>query len=492
MQGSSTRGAAGAVLAAGLIAATAATACGESTRTVAPTTPIAFVDLAGEPVKSGARLRAVYWVSEEGLRVPTARFFDTQRGEECSFGRSARDALYCYPDATSSGAGFPLYDAECRTQVFADCQRYAISEVTAACETPTRSLHELADELDGEPLIGPDCQAPLVSTPGMRYRRLGASVPSTEFVRAVAGVSSFDGARLGLEQLSAEDGSAVALNFFDNAEELSCVDFSARRGDTHYCAPADVGSVDTYFEHEVCHTGGRRLAAGPCSIAMGYSFAQSLFYRLGSSTGVVPPFVVKEGRLDFCLMSTPGTSGYELGEAVPVNVFAPLETALMGNGRVKLGLRQSSDGRVVLPDTMSGPTAWLWDDELGVPCSITSVSDGEYRCIPSLDGRYAPGLYADERCAVPLAEQIRELADGEPNWLVDLSEPLAYGCPSPSSPVVYELADEPFLGALYLRSQDDDGNPRCEAYADTWPSPLFAPKETVPLSRFVGFEKQVE
>jgi hypothetical protein len=493
MQGSGTRRATRALFGTVLLAMGATPGCGQSThRTPTPTlTPIPPVDLAGEPAKSGSRLRAVYWVSEEGLRVPTARFLDTQRDEECSFGTSSRDSLYCYPDAVSGPRGLPLYDADCRTPVFADCLDYAIPEDTATCETPTRSLYTLGSAIDGKPLSTLSCSPSPDDVPGTRYRRLGARVPDSEFVRAVAGVASGNGERLGFEQLSAEDGSAVVLDFFDQLEGVACGDFWVSPDDPHYCAPAWQGYVDTYFDDDRCQGDGRRLMVGECPTEIGYSIREQLFYRIGRSFGPLPPFVRREGLPEDCSPTFPAPSAFELGEALPLTAFETLEAVRVGEGRVKLGIRRSSDGQVVLPTTLGGSTTYLWDDELSVTCGIRTTSDGEYRCVPLLDGHYAPGLYADERCEVPVAAGRGELADGEPHWLVTFPEPSAHGCPPPSRTVVYELADEPLAGNAFVPSKDQDGNPTC-VDAGPFPQPLFALEGEVAPSRFVRFEKQVE
>ena len=74
--------------AAALALVGATLACAESKHETGKPAPIPAVDLAGEPTKTGARLEAIYFVSDEGLRVPTLRFLDTERNEECTFQKS--------------------------------------------------------------------------------------------------------------------------------------------------------------------------------------------------------------------------------------------------------------------------------------------------------------------------------------------------------------------------------------------------------------------
>jgi hypothetical protein len=298
-------------------------------------------------------------------------------------------------------------------------------------------------------------------------------------------------------QLSAEDGAGLLLGFFDHVEGKPCEALSFNYL-PHYCVPSPSSSIFTFFGDESCSSNGRRLGTGVCQSqpGIGYSSDENTFYRMGRSTGKVPPFfrdhgIEPDGTPAACLASAPW-EGYEVREAVDVSTFEALEVTNTGDGRVQLGVARTGDGRVVVPDPVRDRYD-LWDDELGVSCSIAISTDGEYRCLPVLYYTYAANLFADDHCQVPLAA----LAGGapsskEPSWLVFTHDVVEGGCNVSSSTVFYELASEPFTGPTYIPTTDLDGNPLCYEVTETRTDPLFAPAGEVDPERFVRFEREAE
>ncbi|HWP07763.1 MAG TPA: hypothetical protein VNN72_18555 [Polyangiaceae bacterium] len=468
-------------------ALTATTACGESVRHVSGPTPIAPVELAGAAAKSGERLRAISWLSEDGLSVPTGRFFDTERNEECSFQPANASEQHCLPDAAGPNLGFDIVDADCRTPVFSACYDYARLDLGTACSSAP-ALYELGDVIQGDPKIKPDCSFSLKTEAGGGYRRIGARIPNEAFVRASASSSTPAGARLGVQQLSGEDGSALLLGFYDAEEDEPCAPFHLPDDGTRRCVPSSIAYAATYFDEETCSGTGRRYAEGACRRRVAYSLEEQALYRLGKAVARVPDYYFDGAR---CWESG-GGPGFEVADAVPLSAFEELVTTERGEGRVRMGTTETADGLSVVPDPLRSYFQ-LRDQELERDCMIAVASDGAHRCVPLLYGTYQPNLFADDRCETPLAALTGGKRDeSEPAWLVWTPTVRQIGCPNPASTRVFELASEPFTGTFYIPSSDADGNPLCVEYTGTRDDPLFEPAREVDPARFVRVERVAE
>ncbi len=465
-------------------------ACGASKHEASRFVPaIPLVNLAGEAAKAGTRLHPIYFVSDEGLRVPTLRFTDTERGEECTFEPSDDGDWHCFPDAELNEPPFQVLAADCRTPVVPACQPYAADYVTSGCESGGVRIYELGDAIEGAPREPPDCSFYLQVPAGEQYRRVGARIPNDAFVRAVVGAAT-DGDRIGTQQLSADDGSALLLGFFDHQEDEPCAPVSPVAGGPSYCVPSPYSVILDFFTDAACSGTGRRLGSGTCGQrpSVGFASDEQAFYRLGRAAGAVPAFFANNG---YCSASQ-AWQGYEVAESVDASAFAQIQSVNSGGGRVELGVSQTTDGSAVVPDPISGD-GYLWDSELGVKCSIGASSDGEYRCLPLLYDTYAPNLFADDQCQLPLAARAgTAMSSAEPAWLVFTSNTLGPGCGGATSITVYELAAEPYTGQLYIPSEDIDGNPICLEETGAWSTPLYAVSSEVSPTRFMHFVREAE
>jgi hypothetical protein len=465
-------------------------ACGASKHEASRSVPtIPLVDLAGAAAKAGTRLHPIDFVSDEGLRVLTLRFMDTERGEECSFKPSDDGDWHCFPDAELNEPPFQALAKDCRTPVVPACEAYAADYATSSCENSGLRIYALGDPIEGAPRVPPDCAFYLQVPAGEQYRRVGARIPNDAFVRAVVGAAT-DGNRIGTQQLSAEDGSALLLGFFDHEEDQPCESVSPVPGGPSYCVPSPRSLIFDYFTDAACSEAGRRLADGACGQrpSVGLAPDEQALYRLGRGVGAVPAFFSENG---YCSESQ-AWEGYEVAESVDASAFAQIQASNSGGGRVQLGVSQTTDGSAVVPDPISGD-GYLWDSELGLKCSIAVSSDGEYRCLPLLYGNYAPNLFADDQCQLPLAARAgTAMSSAEPAWLVFTSTASGAGCGSPTSTVVYELEAEPYTGQLYIPSEDIDGNPICLEETGAWSTPLYAVSDEVEPTRFVHFVREAE
>jgi len=464
-----------------------AQACGGQRQTKPrPPNPIDPVDLAGEATKSGERLRSVSWLSDEGLRVPALRFFDTERDEECSFGRATDGDFRCFPDAVTDFP-FAYVDADCHTRVFLACEPYAKLFDVPGCTNAKARLFDLGDVTAGAPRMAFDCAFSLKTSPGDEYRRIGGRVRDDEFVRAVAGTAE-RGRRIRTKQLSGEDGSGLMLGFYDIDERAPCEPFSFVPDAPKHCVPAPLAPISTYFEDEQCSGESVHLAVNGCETPlMGRSSDEQKLYRLGARA-TLPPY--SSDPLGCAAID--GSHGYEVLEPVELDTFAAIELARVGDGRVRMNVAASADGAIVVPDPVRSRFR-LWDEELGLPCSIAKSSDGEYRCLPTLHGPYHTNLFADDRCETPLVAHSGGMPNlDEPAWFLWTVVTSERGCAASSSTFVYELSEQPFAGQMYIRSSDIDGNPLCLEYTGTRDDLVFTPGNDVTSDRFVRFERRVE
>jgi hypothetical protein len=451
-----------------------------------PSDPIDPVDLGGETTKSGERLRSVTWLSDEGLEVPALRFLDTERDEECAFGRATDGDFRCFPDAVTDFP-FGYVDADCHTPVFLACKPYASLSDIPGCTNTGARLFDLGDVIVGAPRIASNCAFSLKTARGDEYRRMGARLRDGEFVRAVAGTAE-RGGRIGTRQLSAEDGSGLMLGFYDADERAPCEPFSFMPDDPKRCVPAPFAPIDTYFEDEECSGDGVRLAFNYCETPLiGRPLNERRLYRLGARARL-PPY------LSDVLGCSPAAAsqGYEVLEPVELDTFASIELAHVGEGRVRMNVAASADGSTVVPDPVRGRFR-LWDEELGLQCSIARSSDGEYRCLPTLYGPYHTNLFADDQCETPVVAHSGGMPrPDEPAWFLWTVVTTERGCAADSKTFVYELAEQPFAGQMYIPSSDIDGNPLCIEYTGTRDDPVFTLGNEVASDRFVRFERRVE
>jgi hypothetical protein len=305
-------------------------------------------------------------------------------------------------------------------------------------------------------------------------------------VRATLEISEATDARLGLEQLNAEDGSARVLAFYDHDEEAACGSFGVGTDPELYCVPAS-GIVNEYFDDAQCAGEAHRLITDRCPSVVGFSIEEQALYRTGKPARTVPPFY---GVEDLCLQSLPVVA-YEVGDAVALDSFAALESKHAGTGRLRTYVTDGANGEVTMPNLRDPPI--LWDEELGVQCEVQTAADDAYRCLPFLRNTHGGGVFADDECTIPLASHTGARADlDEPNWLVFAPASFNDVCLSESPATVYELAEEPFTGTHYAPSIDAEANPICAVSTLDLPYEVFAPVGELAPDRFVRFERKVD
>lgn len=145
-----------------------------------------------QAAESGSRLKARWYVADDGARQPVFQWFDSARNEECTFQRATDGVMRCMP----TGAGLSSYysNANCTQRVAALLAAlacidgdgtYAIESATTGCESRTK-VFTLGETLPSESvyvLSGETCVA-AAPNEAFVYRRLGSEVPPGSFVSA--------------------------------------------------------------------------------------------------------------------------------------------------------------------------------------------------------------------------------------------------------------------------------------------------------------------
>lgn len=145
-----------------------------------------------QAAESGTRLKARWYVAEDGARQWAFNWFDRERNEECSFQRAADGVLRCIP----AGVVLTTYysDPDCTQRVVAsyaslDCQgnppRYGFEYETVDCESRivVIALGQVLQQEIFHALVNDSC-VESTPTPGYVYRRPGNEVSPTSFVAA--------------------------------------------------------------------------------------------------------------------------------------------------------------------------------------------------------------------------------------------------------------------------------------------------------------------
>lgn len=138
--------------------------------------------------KDGSRLKARYYVAEDGARQ-FAGWFDTQRGEECSFQMASDGKRRCLPTGQLSGSGFHYADASCTQPIapaVSGCSSPALAaiwEASAGCGAPSVRLYSVAAKVTGASIYyGANGTCTPMARGEAEYFRLGSELSPSAFV----------------------------------------------------------------------------------------------------------------------------------------------------------------------------------------------------------------------------------------------------------------------------------------------------------------------
>lgn len=143
---------------------------------------------ADDGTKDGSRLKARYYVADDGARQ-FAGWFDTQRGEDCTFQVAADGKMRCMPIPRVQGYVLYYADASCSQKIVADATGCATGYAgiwdTSGCGQSRLHLHSLGSTVNSATIYysyNGSCTP--IAKGDTVYRHVGAEIPASSFVGA--------------------------------------------------------------------------------------------------------------------------------------------------------------------------------------------------------------------------------------------------------------------------------------------------------------------
>jgi len=458
-------------------------ACGHDQRPRGkPTDDIAPVDLNGAETVEGSRLQRLVWKSDEGPTVPTDMFYDRIRGERCRFLLADDGELRCLPadlvspfEYSNGDVQLTFADPQCtetalppfwQYRTFPDkpAPRYGTPERLGACGG--HSVYELGDVVEN-PYSGEDC------TPfyyEYEVRALGAYVPSSEFVRAQT--SHHGSTPLEAHQLTAEDGTAILLGFWDTTLGEPCrVEWV--EGGRNACIPTSAVK-QTWFSYPSWE---EALSLDcPNFVYIAPYHCGTLKWGLSDHRNQtsVHPLVSWPSESSFGEETTDCAeravdmdvgSVFVLGPKLPASSFHELNKFLRSGSAIQSRYVKDEVSGISLSTPVS---EGLVDRESDEDCWLEVAGDGKVRCLPAGYHFARSEFFSDPECQKPVInseryENIRK--DDNPFFLG--SEPLLRTTTMDGRTRIYELG-EPYEGPAYVFYEENllETSRRCQSRRD--------------------------
>lgn len=360
-------------------------------------------------IRSGARLRAMYFTDAEGDRLFRG-WFDRELGVECRW--TGGDAPRCLPDLTPTSQ---FLDARC-TEPLAEVLDPA---PPGACAAPPPGYVGVGrDPCDAAaidevwPLTGETVAVTVVydydATAGTctprepaatprSYYRAGPKLDRDHFVRGT--VAALGRARIRSRTILGDDGSMAPLGAFDTELGAACAPSEADG-----CVPDAARAV--LAEDAACTRPVITAATAcepPAIISAGHGSSRTLFER-GALVTADPErdlllydmsvFIAGQGWSCSELTGrvNPGYGAYRAGREIPLTALAPAEARDGEGARIRPSWLVAGDHRELVG---------YRDAQLGFGCAPAQVAPGEWRCLPVLP--YVTRVFfADAACTEPL------------------------------------------------------------------------------------------
>jgi hypothetical protein len=361
-------------------------------------------------ITSGSRLRANYWLTNDGGMYFAGTWHDNVLGHDCAFGTIPGDTnVYCLP--TSDGIWAAEYsDSLCSVPVV---------DVDPSCSvtSPIFSFTNMASSgntaVDFYPITGAytgmrwqenGCRATTDSPPaGFEFHGVGSPLDKSMF--AVATPYTATGpTRLHATGYMAPDGAIQACStttFFDSQRNETCHSSLDEYGRAR-CLPSGYTFSDAgLYSDTACHVIAGLLSSAPAlpyeavSVAMTCGTGTKIFKLSGP---LATEYTSASGQ---CAAISPNMPNYyAAGEEITPDHFAGLSDvpiAIPGQ-RLQENVTGAADG-------FGMSTGTFTDSQLGATCRFATASDGTTRCLPG-DPTNQPRigtLYSDSICSTPIS-----------------------------------------------------------------------------------------
>lgn len=372
-------------------------------------------ELPQDVVRSGSRLRAMYFTDAQGDRLFRGTWFDRELGAECAW--TGGPTPRCVPARTDTAY---FTDAACTAPVVVTAPP---QDPPDACADPLPAyiavrrdpcVYDSVDQVWslGAPVATPaslyvfnaDTGACTATTadPSSAYFAAGPEVPLDRFVGGEL-VDDLGRGRIRTRTIVADDGALVPLGAYDDQLAAACdVHNDPMRG----CMPA--ASFAAFAEDDTCSRPVITAPDGcepPAYIAM-YQTEPSSYFARGELWTSDPAEVVQLYNMQVYIVadqawscsSSPasivdGYSLYHAGDRLADDAFEPVVSERGGGVRVQPELARAANHREV---------TGYHDAALDLPCTPTEVAAGSWRCLPLLHGIWTSFFYADPACSEPI------------------------------------------------------------------------------------------
>lgn len=367
--------------------------------------------------KSGTRLRARTWVTDDGTRrldransgtpFGSQIWSDTQLGVPCTFQALPSGDFACFPIATFGDPAVSFLpvqgfaDADCTQRIafgpgtasgsaaqasrdaYCAGKAYAFAiQIEPGAATATSVLYATDQPLAlttwyQRALGSTDCIAAPTPT-GVKVVPLAQKVLPTDLVVGhVERVST--GHRLSYLQIVADDGTREQIGWYDTATMLECNVTPSKDGPA-LCVPAsetafflgDFGDAActkplVYVSDET------KVPAVVRPDSNSLAIVKDTYYRVGA---LAPDaYELKDGQ---CVKTDIPPNSFHVAEEIPVDTFVAFTDVDLSPTGARLGVaaRSNAEGAIdPAPATITDRTAH-------VSCDLGPTSDGKTRCVP--------------------------------------------------------------------------------------------------------------
>jgi hypothetical protein len=349
---------------------------------------------------SGTRIRATYWLAEDGTRRYTG-LFDTKLQVACSFSKAEDGKVRCLPMDTADAANV-FADMNCMQPLgHVDAQwcttpKYGMQPQQAAGCAAGPIVYALGASVNLATIYNPagaNCNPSPAA--GQKLFDLGSKVAPTEFVEGTT-VQEASGRRIATTYIVGADGSKSRRGLFDTKLGVSCYVGVAADGERR-CLPDVTAGFIGDFADMGCTMPLVLGGSSPCngaSAAYGQKVDNGVcpnrlhIFPLGSKFTGTQVF-----RGMSCLSGAPlqGFDYYALGAEVDPTSFDKFTEMKIGTTRLQITAVVDAEGA-------RQETYFLYDSLRKEPCSFSKVADGSTRCVPS----YGLEYFTDDKCMSPL------------------------------------------------------------------------------------------